>query len=89
MFEHTITKYEEFPIEENNNRYGNNFKKSLVGKSYTEAKAMVLAYTRCPARQITTYYSTDSWVKEMNVYGAHSSIWVVFDKKTRKVRWAA
>ena len=83
--DHTIIKIEKFDISDNNTRYGQKFQKALIGKSYTEAKAMVLAYTHCPAREISTYYSTDSWVKEMYVRGAHSTMIVCFNKATRKV----
>ena len=84
--DHTIIKIEKFDITDNNTRYGQKFQKALIGKSYTEAKAMILAYTHCPACEISTYYSTDSWVKEMYVRGAHSIMVVCFNKATRKVQ---
>lgn len=87
LTDHTVIKYEEFDIPENNARYGQKFQTTLIGKSYTEAKAMILAYTHCPAREISTYYSTDSWVKEMYVRGAHSYMTVCFNKATRKVEY--
>ena len=81
-----IVREETFAFEEVNKRFGQKLKEALVGKTYKEVRRILTEQTKCPVVKISTYYSKKhSRVKKALVYGHHSSMWICFNKGTKKV----
>lgn len=86
MYEHTIFERMNFEVEENNRRFTQGLKSSLVNKTFRQAMEILKAETHCPITQIVIERSINNWVKEIRVNGCHSFMWIHFDKHTRKVK---
>lgn len=81
-----IVREETFEHEKVNKRFGQKLKNSLFEKNYREVRRILDNQDKCPIVEIDTYYSKKhSRVKFIIVYGHHSSMWIHFDKHTRKV----
>ena len=84
-FEDTYRE-ETFEHAEVNKRFQPSFKEALMGKTYRQVRSMLAEYTHCPIIEIKTRYSKEfTRVKDVMVYGHHSTMWIYFDKHTRKV----
>ena len=87
MFNHTIFETIEFAeVEYNNCRFTKGLKKSLEYKTFRQVMEILKKEKHCPVVRVDVKRSTNNWVKEIIVYGYHSSMWILFDKHTRRVK---